>query len=519
MNRDLSSIIRAFTGLKLVVVGDAMLDSYLEGSSNRICREAPVPIVNLADRKDVPGGAANTAVNIHALGGQVRFLSVVGDDNEGHRLRWALEDYGLSTEHVLRCPFRSTLAKNRVVAGGHMLVRLDQGTTDPVDTKTEQELISRLIDVIADADAIVVSDYSYGVLTPLVIDALARLQRRRRRVLVVDSRHRLTAYKKLHVTAVKPNYEETIQLLGLWEELKAPDPRAEKLLPHGQRVLELTGAKVAAVTLDTEGAVIFERGNQPYRTYAQPTPQSRAAGAGDTFIGSLALALASGATSPDAAEIASAAAAIVVAKDGTSICSATELLERLAAQGKFVPDVEHLVSLLDSHRQRGKRIVFTNGCFDILHRGHITYLNQAKALGDILVVGVNTDEGVRRLKGSERPINTLEDRVHVLAALSSIDHLIAFGEDTPCELVRHVRPHVFVKGGDYTRERLPEAAIVEELGGVVKILPFLDDRSTTRIIKRIQRNDGPAKKTDPKNRRNPNGRKGSVGSSRKRPLR
>jgi D-beta-D-heptose 7-phosphate kinase/D-beta-D-heptose 1-phosphate adenosyltransferase len=518
MNRDLPSIIQGFRGLRVVVVGDAMLDSYLEGTSNRICREAPVPIVNLADRKDVPGGAANTAVNLHALGAQVAFLSIVGDDAEGQRLRWALEDYGLSTEHVLPCPFRSTLAKNRVVAGGHMLVRLDQGTTAPVDAKTEQELINRLIDLIADAEAVVVSDYSYGVLTPLLIDALARLQRRRRRVLVVDSRHRLTAYKKLNVTAVKPNYEEAIQLLGLWEELKGSGPRTEKILPHGNRVLELTGARVAAVTLDTEGAMIFERGCPPYRTYAQPTPQSRAAGAGDTFIGALTLALAAGASTPDAAETASAAAAVVVAKDGTAICSAPELLERISAQGKFVPDVGQLVALLDSYRQRGKRIVFTNGCFDILHRGHITYLNQAKALGDILVVGVNTDEGVRRLKGPERPINTLEDRVHVLAALSSIDHLIAFGEDTPCELVRHVRPHVFVKGGDYTRERLPEATLVEELGGMVKILPFLDDRSTTRIIKRIQHNDGSATDARPKRQRRPNG-KGGMGSSRKRPLR
>jgi len=516
MSETVSSLVQAFPGLRVVVLGDAMLDSYLEGSSHRICREAPVPIVNLADRKDVPGGAANTAMNLHALGARVSFLSVVGDDNEGQRLRWALEDFGVSTEHVLVCPFRATLAKNRVVAGGHMLVRFDQGTTGPIDAKIEETLIHRLIDTVADADAVIVSDYSYGVLTPLVTTALGKLQRRRRRVLVVDSRHRLTAYKKLGVTAVKPNYEEALQLLGMWEEAKNPRPRAEAILAHGSRVLSLTGAKIAAVTLDTEGALVFERGNQPYRTYAEPMHQSRAAGAGDTFTAALALALAAGGGTPDAAEIASASAAVVVSKEGTAICSAHELLERIEAQGKFL-DVPQLVARLDSHRQRGRRIVFTNGCFDILHRGHITYLNQAKALGDVLVVGVNTDAGVRRLKGAKRPINTLEDRVHVLAALSSVDHVAAFDEDTPAELIRQVRPHVFVKGGDYTRQRLPEAAVVETLGGVVKILPFLDDRSTTQIIRRIR--DHKASSSSQKPQEPSHDRKRGMGPGRKRPVR
>ena len=171
-------------------------------------------------------------------------------------------------------------------------------------------------------------------------------------------------------------------------------------------------------------------------------------------------------------------------------CSARELREFLWAEGKYVADVGRLAGRLDFYRQQGRKVVFTNGCFDILHRGHITYLNRAKALGDVLIVGVNSDAGIQRLKGPDRPINTLEDRVQVLAALSCIDHLIGFEEDTPCNLIRALRPNVFVKGGDYTRERLPEAPLVEELGGVVHILPFVQDRSTTRIIERIQQADG-----------------------------
>ena len=209
------------------------------------------------------------------------------------------------------------------------------------------------------------------------------------------------------------------------------------------------------------------------------------AGAGDTFASALALALAAGAPTSTAAELASAAAAVVVGKERTATCSAQELREFVSAEGKYVSDLGRLAARVEFYRRQGEKVVFTNGCFDILHRGHITYLNRAKALGDVLIVGVNSDDGIRRLKGPDRPINSLEDRVQVLAALSCIDHLVAFDEDTPCNLIRAIRPHVFVKGGDYTRERLPEAPLVEELGGVVHILPYLQDRSTTGLIERI----------------------------------
>ncbi len=250
---------------------------------------------------------------------------------------------------------------------------------------------------------------------------------------------------------------------------------------------EQTGARIVAVTLDADGAIILERGRPPYRTYARPTHHSRAAGAGDTFAAALALGLAAGAETPAAADLASAAAAVVVGRDGTAACSSRELRERIAAGDKPVDDPSDLAARLSEHRRQGRRIVFTNGCFDILHRGHISYLSLAKSLGDVLVVGVNSDDGIRRLKGPSRPINALEDRMGVLAALSCVDLIVPFDEDTPCELIRVVRPDVFVKGGDYTRDRLPEAAIVEELGGAVQILPYLADRSTTDMIERIRR--------------------------------
>ena len=287
------------------------------------------------------------------------------------------------------------------------------------------------------------------------------------------------------VTAVKPNYGEAIGLLGL-EKLDGACARAEQIAPYGEKILDATGAQLAAITLDSEGALVFERGSLPYRTYAQPNPDSHAAGAGDTFVSALTLALVAGADRQAAAEIASAAATVVVRRDGTTACSAAELREYFSIGDKFVSDLGRLVARLEAERQGCRRVVFTNGCFDILHSGHIAYLNRAKALGDILVLGVNTDESVQRLKGPSRPINSLKDRVQVLSGLSSVDYITSFGEDTPVELIRALRPDVFVKGGDYTRETLPEAALVEEMGGAVQILPYMEDHSTTGMIARIR---------------------------------
>jgi D-beta-D-heptose 7-phosphate kinase/D-beta-D-heptose 1-phosphate adenosyltransferase len=231
--------------------------------------------------------------------------------------------------------------------------------------------------------------------------------------------------------------------------------------------------------------VFFEHGRPPYRTYARPTASVRTAGAGDTFVAALGLALGAGADLAAAAELASAAAGVVVGKDGTAVCSAAELRAAVAPADRVVSDLVTLAARLDAHRRAGRRIVMTSGCFDILHRGHITFLNAAKALGDVLVVALNTDAGVRRLKGGGRPINGLDDRAHVLAALSAVDLIVPFDEEVPIAPVRAVRPDVFVKGGDYAVERLPEAAAVEAGGGVVCILPYVEDRSTTSIIERI----------------------------------
>lgn len=484
MSSVLSRVMDAFSGLRVLVLGDVMLDSYLEGTTNRLCREAPVPVVDLARRNDAPGGAANTAANVHSLGAEALLLAVTGNDPEGSRLRAVLEQQGMSTAHLLMQPTRGTLAKQRLIAASHLLVRFDQGSTHPVDPQTEQALIDRLVALFPTCDAVIISDYGYGVLTERMIQTLAALQARSPRILMVDAKQ-LEIYRHVGVTAVKPNYEEALRLLRIRQGQQHPT-RIETIAAHGEAILDQVQTQIAAITVDTDGALIFERGNPTYRTYAQPTPPARSAGAGDTFVSAFALALAAGADTPAAAELASAAAAIVVAQDGTVTCDLADLRAYVAAGDKYTTSLTHLLERLERHRQQGRRVVFTNGCFDIIHRGHVTFLNRARLMGDLLIVGVNTDESVRKFKGAERPINPLEDRIAVLTALSSIDHLVAFAEDTPCELIQAIRPDVFVKGGDYTREQLPEAELVERLGGQVVILPYLDNRSTSGLIERIR---------------------------------
>lgn len=485
INQNIFQLIDAFRSLNVLVIGEAMLDTYLKGSSDRICREAPVPVVEISEREDVPGGAANTAVNTRSLGGEVVFLSVLGDDVEGRILLRVLEEQGVNTQSVLVDPERKTLAKHRVVADNQMMVRFDQGTTLPLSKKTEKKLIAELEKRFSESHALILSDYGYGVLTPAVIAALSRLQQQDPHIIIADSKQ-LDRFKSLSLTAVKPNYREAIELLQIPKADKLVD-RVAQIARHGNKILEMVNTQIAAITLDEDGALIFEKDRTLYRTYARRAPHSRAAGAGDTFVSALALSLASGAQTSTAAEIASAASALVVEKPGTASCFAEELKGFFYGDEKFINDVFLMAARVATYHRQGRKVVFTNGCFDILHSGHVNYLSQAKSFGDILIVGINTDESVARLKGPNRPINNLHDRAQVLAALSSVDLIVPFGADTPKDLIRAIQPDIYVKGGDYTRETLPEAPIVEELGGIVKIVPYMDDHSTTGMIERIRK--------------------------------
>jgi D-beta-D-heptose 7-phosphate kinase / D-beta-D-heptose 1-phosphate adenosyltransferase len=361
---------------------------------------------------------------------------------------------------------------------------MTRGARKQLGVKKRNHLKREIEKAFAWAEVVLISDYDYGIITKRLVRWLKKLNWEKK-LLVVDAKDVLK-YHGLPLALIKPNYEQALTILQKEAKLTSVD-RLEQIRRYGERILRKTGAQIAAVTLDKDGALIFERGDGVYRTYTDPVESHMAVGAGDTFAAAMGLSLAAGASMPLGAELAATAARVSVSKEGTSVCTSDDLANYHQMMRKHIINRKQLAQVMELHRTQGKRVVFTNGCFDLLHRGHVTYLNQAKALGDILVVAVNSDESVVRLKGETRPINQLEDRLEVLQGLSSVDHVISFDEDTPIELIKVVRPDIYVKGGDYEVSQLPEAYWVEIYGGTVKILPYLEDQSTTGIITKIQK--------------------------------
>lgn len=476
-------LIAQFNRPSVLVIGDLMMDRYLKGCSTRLSPEGPVPVVDIHTRTAVLGGGANTAVNLCLLGARVAFCTVTGADEEGGHALQMLEQHGIRNA-IYRHPARQTIVKTRVLADGQLLTRYDSGTETALTPDAEQILCRMLEQEYAQHDAVVIADYNKGTLTPAVIEKIGLLQVQHPRFLAVDSK-KTGAYLALQPSLVKPNYTEAMQLAGLPPQTIA---RSRQVSGLGAALYAATGAVITAVTLDEEGAVIFHKDQVAAEMPAPYVQHPNVIGAGDVYISAFTLAQLAGAGIPEAAAIAGGAAAVAVTKKDTAHCRQAELAAYFSMQQKVNTDIEQVRALSDMYKAQGKKVVFTNGCFDILHSGHVSYLNQAKALGHVLIVGINTDESIRRMKGSLRPINSLQERMQVLAGLEAVTHLVPFGhetDDTPAELITAIRPDVFAKGGDYTRESLPEAALVEESGGVVEILPLVPGRSTSLVIRKI----------------------------------
>lgn len=486
-----AEIVRRFRGLRALVLGDAMLDSYVEGTAERLCSEGPVPVVHAATEHHYPGGAANSAANLRALGADVMFVGVTGRDQPGAQLRERLRRLGVDDRWLVDDGHVATLHKRRVVADGQYVVRVDDGHTGGCSPDGWRRLLANLDDAFARCDLVVVSDYGYGVVSELTVARLRALReaRRSRCVLAIDSKQ-LRGVARAGATVVTPNLLEA--RLAVDENPAARSPggpaEAERV---GRRLLELLDSDMLAITLAAGGVLLLTRNGAPLHVPAHPVERPNVAGAGDTFTAALALALAVGATPAEAARIGVDAASISVAKARTAVAGHQELLQRASlhdladASPDHRADVARLADKLLVDRLAGRIVVFTNGVFDILHAGHVDFLRRAKAQGDVLVVGVNTDAGARRLKGRNRPINGERDRLALLAALEPVDHAVLFDEDTPEQLIRALRPRLHVKGGDYAGEALPEAAAVREVGGEVVILPLVGGHSTSGLIDRI----------------------------------
>jgi D-beta-D-heptose 7-phosphate kinase/D-beta-D-heptose 1-phosphate adenosyltransferase len=478
------TIINTFGAKRILVIGDLLLDVYLKGSSSRLCPEAPVPVVDVHERTIVPGGAANTVCNLKSLGASVIFCAVVGVDPEGDAAISMLEKMGVDHSGVVRDSSRKTITKSRVVSGSQVITRIDEGTETSVKEETTAALIAQIEAAYRNCDGIVISDYDKGVITPALLDRLIDLGRRQPRFIAVDSK-RLAFFSALKPTIVKPNYGEAMAILGLPVQVKE---RAQQVSEYAGALYEKLDAQLIAVTLDSDGSLVLKKGG-PLETFpAPPVANPHVSGAGDTYLSAFVLSYLSNGDVQSSGTIATAAASIAVRKECTSACSQAELKSYFNIHTKYISDIGDLNELCDAYHKAGKRIVFTNGCFDILHSGHVTYLHRARELGDVLIVGLNSDESIRRIKGKNRPINGLEDRLKVLAGLSSVEHIIAFGDetdDTPIPLIRIVRPNVFAKGGDYTKEQLPEGETVLACGGEIIFLDHIPDHSTTGIINRI----------------------------------
>jgi D-beta-D-heptose 7-phosphate kinase/D-beta-D-heptose 1-phosphate adenosyltransferase len=466
----------------VTVYGEPMLDGWWHGESTRMAREAPAPIVTL-HRKDIaPGGAANAAMNLAALGARVRFVGLVGDDVPGRQLRDELVRAGVDVRGLIAAAGVDTITKTRIVVTDQVMVRLDEAGDAGYPPDALSRLAAAAVEAGEGADAEIVCDYGTGMLHGPVCDALTA-RASRPRVLVVDARDP-HLWRALAPDLVTPNAQETAALLGL--TLKRDSDRPTRVAALAERILALTGAAVAVVTLDRDGTVVLEGEGAVHRTWARPSSDKQASGAGDTFAAALTLARTAGLSHRVAADFAQSAADVVVGRFGTSVCSRADVLQHLAQASGRALHAEDLIRRVAAERAAGRRIVFTNGCFDVLHRGHTSYLNQAKRLGDVLVVAINSDDSVRRLKGESRPINSSGDRAEVLASLSCVDYVTVFATDTPIPLLERIRPDIYAKGADYTLEELPESEVVLGYGGEVRLLEYLADYSTTAVVERIR---------------------------------
>jgi D-beta-D-heptose 7-phosphate kinase/D-beta-D-heptose 1-phosphate adenosyltransferase len=465
-----------FAGARVLVAGDAMLDRYWHGSTSRISPEAPVPVVRVDQAEERPGGAGNVALNIAALGASVSLVAATGTDDTARILAEQLAAAGV------RCLFHSvpgmaTVTKLRVLSRHQQLIRLDfEGGIPGFDGGG---LLAPFTEALAEADVVVVSDYGKGALAA-VRELIAAARSAAKPVLVDPKSRDFSLYRG--ATLVTPNLAEFEVVVGHCRD-------EEDMVTKGAALMDKHALGALLITRGEQGMTLLRRGSTALHLPAKAREVYDVTGAGDTVISVLAAAVAAGEDLTQATALANLAAGIVVAKLGTATVSVPEIRRALHEDGaveRGVVDTEQLLAAVEQARGRGERIVMTNGCFDILHAGHVAYLQEARRLGDRLIIAVNDDDSVRRLKGATRPVNALDHRMAVLAALQCVDWVVPFGADTPRDLICRVRPDFLVKGGDYRPEEVAGHDCVTADGGQVKILGYHAGHSTSRIIERCR---------------------------------
>ena len=465
----------------ILVIGDLMIDHYLWGSCDRISPEAPVQVVNVKKESSVLGGAGNVINNLVALGSVVDVISVVGNDSVANELKSLLEKIDVPTSNLVVENNRKTSKKSRLIASQQQVLRYDMESIDDINENSHKQIIQTLEKNIDKYSSIILSDYGKGVLTTNLTKEIIKIANKNNIKVLVDPKGKdYSKYKGSYT--LTPNKKEAMEATNI-------DIKDESSLIEALKSLKTQcSLEVSLITLSEQGIAIFDDELTIKPTVAREVYD--VTGAGDTVIASIAFALGNNLDIKDAIYFANLAAGVVVGKIGSATTTLDEIYEYEYSLHKsnstsHIKTFDEIKTLSSKLHNQGKKIVFTNGCFDILHVGHVKYLEVAKSYGDVLILGLNADSSVKKLKGPTRPINTQDDRAYILASLESVDYVVIFEEETPYELIKLIKPHVLVKGGDYEGKEVVGQDIADEL----KLVQFVDGKSTTNTIKRIQENE------------------------------
>jgi D-beta-D-heptose 7-phosphate kinase/D-beta-D-heptose 1-phosphate adenosyltransferase len=480
---ELAAIVRTFHGARVMVIGDVILDRYVTGSVHRLSPEAPIPVLRPAGNRCTPGGAANVALNIATLGGQAILVGVIGDDAAGDEVERLMHATPGITPALVRIANRPTTCKTRFMTGSHQLLRLDEETTAPLDHAGLLAVMEAVEGNLGAADVIVLSDYAKGVLCDGVLDAiLSRTTAAGLLVIADPKRPDFAAYRG--ATILTPNEHEVRVATRIEADHDTEADRA------GRVALDATGGQAVLVTRSAKGLTLVCRDRDALHLPTRAREVADVSGAGDTLVAALSVALGAGAALLEAAMLANATAGISVGKQGTATVSGQELLDALhlddlVATDRKVANLEEAIEQVAEWHRRGLKVGFANGCFDLIHPGHVRLLSEARAACDRLIVALNTDASVKRLKGPSRPLQNEMARATVMASMAPVDLVTLFDEDTPLEMIQALRPDVLVKGSDYTVDQVVGADVVQGWGGKVVLVTLREGHSTTSTIRRM----------------------------------
>ncbi|HML94699.1 MAG TPA: D-glycero-beta-D-manno-heptose 1-phosphate adenylyltransferase [Thermodesulfobacteriota bacterium] len=481
----INEILEKIAGKRILVAGDLMLDRYVRGTAERISPEAPVPVLKVREETSSPGGAGNVALNLLVLGARVEIAGAVGKDPEGAELVRELGANGAGTASIITITDRPTTTKTRLISGTSQIARMDRETSSPLPKKIEKQLAASIKKTISKwkPHAVIISDYDKGTVTEGLVKGILKLADKAGIFVSADPKG-LDFSKYLGVDAITPNLSEAESATGI----KIGDEASLK--KAAGRLLDITGAHVAVITMGGKGMSYFSSDGEHGSVPSLAREVFDVTGAGDTAVSVFTLAYVSTGDLHASVTAANAAAGITVGKSGAAYVTPGELRSHFGAAGEEdssrLKGRKELAKILSGLRARGRKIVFTNGCFDLFHAGHLRLLNDARRLGDVLVVAINSDDSVARLKGEGRPYVSESGRAALLSSLGCVDYVTVFGEDTPLRLIKELCPDVLVKGGDYKPGEVVGKEIVEEAGGEVKIIPLTPGLSTSSIARKIK---------------------------------